>query len=307
MAVVEYSDSDDSDAAATPSTPPLKKRKVDVGQAKQLPPLPDTFLDLYSSSVRPSTQDDPLLHGGRKRVTSHVEGNWPTHVFLEWNPAPEEHRMLASYVVREAGEHGQSSSSDQRVHSLLTNELGVPLPLHVSLSRPLVLKTEQKETFLKQIRYALSTSHVRTVTAQLSTVRWHPNEDKSRWFLVVQLRKLQGDELGKLLKACNTVASAFDQPLLYPSNSTSRDSPQDVADSGQFHISIAWSLTPPRLSAAEITGDDATPKSDVGSSSITEHSNPFNVTFAEVKVRIGQEVEVVPLLGQRTNKKMFSA
>jgi hypothetical protein len=38
---------------------------------------------LYASSIRVSVRDDPSLHGGRKRVIPHVEGNWPTHIYLE--------------------------------------------------------------------------------------------------------------------------------------------------------------------------------------------------------------------------------
>lgn len=82
MGLVDYSDSEGEDGMeATIGQPAPKKRGT--GASQDLPPLPSEFLDLYSSKVRTSTRDDPSLHGGRKRLTPHVEGNWPTHVSLE--------------------------------------------------------------------------------------------------------------------------------------------------------------------------------------------------------------------------------
>ena len=61
-----------------------RKRKWSAaGTGASLPPLPDSFHDLYASTSRTSNQDDPELHAGRQRQTPHVEGNWPTHIYLE--------------------------------------------------------------------------------------------------------------------------------------------------------------------------------------------------------------------------------
>ena len=78
--LVDYpssSDDDDNDERDE-AVPPAEKQRV-----SDLPPLPATFLDQYSSTVRTSVRDDASLHSGRQRVTPHVEGRWPTHVYLD--------------------------------------------------------------------------------------------------------------------------------------------------------------------------------------------------------------------------------
>lgn len=85
MALVDYpsSDGEDTEEASRGvenTSSPLKRKRDDN---TDLPPLPSKFHDLYASTTRVSTKDDPSLHGGRKRVTPHVEGNWPGHLYIE--------------------------------------------------------------------------------------------------------------------------------------------------------------------------------------------------------------------------------
>ena len=85
MPLVDYSDSESSDSPSAKDTAAAisRKRKREEPSTTDLPPLPDSFHDLYATNTRASTQDDPSLHGGRHRQTPHVEGNWPTHVYIE--------------------------------------------------------------------------------------------------------------------------------------------------------------------------------------------------------------------------------
>lgn len=101
MALVDYSESEsDTDVEPHNDVPksqsqnatqnPLSattKRKRD-SDGLNLPALPSKFHDLYASTSRLSTRDDPSLHGGRKRVTPHIAGNWPTHLYLECTFVP---------------------------------------------------------------------------------------------------------------------------------------------------------------------------------------------------------------------------
>jgi hypothetical protein len=86
MALVNYPSSDSEEGyTSEPSTGEKRKRESEEGHGDHaaLPPLPSEFHDLYASTARISTNDDPTLHGGRKRVTPHIPGNWATHVYLE--------------------------------------------------------------------------------------------------------------------------------------------------------------------------------------------------------------------------------
>lgn len=83
MGLVEYSDSSTDSEPEEPLPPKKKQRTSNDAINQPLPALPNAFHDLYASSIRVSVRDDPNLHGGRKRVIPHVEGNWPTHIYLE--------------------------------------------------------------------------------------------------------------------------------------------------------------------------------------------------------------------------------
>ncbi|TKA53640.1 hypothetical protein B0A49_10281, partial [Cryomyces minteri] len=197
MPLVDYPDSEEE--LLPPARSP-KKRKLDSPppsndasrpSVSALPPLPSSFHDLYSSSTRLSTHDDPALHGGRKRLVPHVEGNWAAHVYLEWHPDATETEKLQNLVsaARPPNPSAPQPQPQPTIHSLLTNDLGVALPLHISLSRPLILQTDQKDAFLTSMTSALTHSGVKPFTVSPTSLVWHPNDGGSRYFLVLRLAR----------------------------------------------------------------------------------------------------------------------
>ena len=55
---------------------------------------------------------------------------------------------------------GKSEEKTESIHSLLYSDLGAQLPLHISLSRPVVLQTDQRSSFVETFRTALYDSHI---------------------------------------------------------------------------------------------------------------------------------------------------
>lgn len=55
------------------------------------------------------------------------------------------------------------------VHSLLHSDLGAQLPLHISLSRPVILRTEQRASFTEALQKAIHESHVMSYVPKLQT------------------------------------------------------------------------------------------------------------------------------------------
>jgi hypothetical protein len=54
-----------------------------------------------------------------------------------------------------------TENTNVKIHSFLTSDLGAPLPLHISLSRPIGFATQQKEDFVTSLDRAIKTSGIR--------------------------------------------------------------------------------------------------------------------------------------------------
>ncbi|KAL8708297.1 MAG: hypothetical protein Q9220_006772 [cf. Caloplaca sp. 1 TL-2023] len=322
MILVDYSDSEDSDghdnvtrsAQDSPAkTNEITRKRKREEQNPGLPPLPDSFHDLYASTARKSKHDDPSLHDGRQRQIPHVEGQWPTHVYIEWWPSGAESETLNNILARVE----KALPPDLCLYSSLKSDLGSDLPLHISLSRTLTLNTDQRQSFSEALKRALDASGVKPFTVTMNGLRWVTNHEKNRWFLVVQAQRPSEDELNRLLRASNLVARNFGQPLLYASQAASNEpiptpkkhasdergrgakanaskgfiggtastlhSYEDMSDS--FHISIAWTLEEPPRNLQEYHSQ--------GNAAV--YSAKSEVLVQAVKAKMGNGTMVIPI------------
>ncbi|EFR02124.1 hypothetical protein MGYG_05126 [Nannizzia gypsea CBS 118893] len=317
MSLVQYSDTEseggsgrEGEIRSTSRSPKRRcrrsdnaPRKSDGRGASALPPLPAEFRDLYSTSARVSVQDDPSLHNGRTRAVPHVAGNWPTHIYLEWYPDNTELGILSKIIKGCQNAHGK----DVAIHSLLYSDLGAQLPLHISLSRPVALLTEQREPFLDLFRDYLHKSRIKPFEISPHSLAWESNFESTRWFLVLRLNRPANNGLNQLLRLSNSVLSHFSQPPLYenPVGTQKRknrkqagnrdDSVQssasiDTDHTDCFHISIAWTLEEPSDEEKERL------------TTIDLRVRELVVEFNSVKVKVGNQIHNERLFASVTDE-----
>lgn len=252
-----------------------------------LPPLPPAFHDLYASTVRTTPHDSPALHQGRTRTTPHVPGHWPSHVYLEWHPPAPIHAELTALLasLRAALPPGVE------VHNFLTSDLGAPLPLHVSLSRPIVLTTGEKEGFLEEVVAAVGGGGA--LELEGDGVEWHRTEESGRSFLVLRVREVgrpagggnPNPGLTELLRRCNGVVEGYGQPGLY---GWAFGQGEEVVGRA-FHVSVAWSFAEPSGEVRRVTEEVFGGEWGRGR---------VRIEVNGVKVKIGNVVTHVPLRGR---------
>ncbi|GAA5906061.1 HVSL domain-containing protein [Sporobolomyces salmoneus] len=199
-----------SNAFSSSNEPPKKKRK--------LPSLDDTFSD------QPRATDSPALHEGRKRVQPHVAGQWAAHVYVDLVLDPTLRRVVGNAI-----EHVKTSPPSEKgyIHSYFNSE-GDPgeeerSSLHVSLSRPLYLQTNQKADLRTAV--AKVAAEFKGFEARYSSFGMLENDEKTRRFLAIEIG--QGyQELKDIVKKLDVELKSMRLPSYY--------------ESPRFHTSIAW-------------------------------------------------------------------
>lgn len=185
----------------------------------------------------------------------------------------------------------------------LQSELGAPLPLHVSLSRTLQIKTDDRESFLETLHVSLRRAAVQAFHLDFCGLKWVPNFERNRWFLVLGIKKPAKNELNRLLDACNEAAQKSGHPELYvggkgdgpmETNSPTAGAqvkPDKTARSENFHVSIAWNLTEPDLEWVSL----------VRSMDAEKYIRSPQGSFDVVKARVGNVVHNFDLTTRRNS------
>jgi hypothetical protein len=152
---------------------------------------------------------------------------------------------------------------------------------------------------------------------------WVSNFEKTRWFLVLRLRKPEGDGLNRLLDVCNGTVEEYLQPPLYAASRSPRERPLKVHGrprkqgsnnivalpkidglsdfSTAFHISIAWALEKPSSPVADLTRAAINDE-------ILESLKRVPITVDALKIKVGNIVTSVSLpLKAVEGKSLFGA
>ncbi|KOS21427.1 U6 snRNA phosphodiesterase [Escovopsis weberi] len=232
------------------------------------------------------------------------------------HPSRGQHNLLARLIQRAAKRLDRHGA---RLHDFLTSDLGAPLPLHISLSRPLALDTARKDDYLDEVSLGIKARNTGCFAVVPTALVWHQSPDSNRTFLVLRVasrearedlidppgkkenknnnKKKKNQELAALLAACNDVARRFDQPALYSSGAGDSTGSGSGCVEDAFHVSIGWTFglasdDEAAVEALELFGDDE-----------FREMQAWEIEVSGVKAKIGNVVTHVPLSSQQLSKR----
>ena len=166
------------------------------------------------------------------------------------HPTAAQHGVLTKLL----GEVERILGPELELHNFLSSDLGAPLPLHISLSRPITLSTGNKDDFLDKVSTFIREGGMPAFTVRPLGLAWYKSPDSNRVFLIIRVTnnsdepgddsngnddvdtpRATNPQLTALLRRCNAAATLFEQPALYQ-----RTQGEPVGDA--FHISIGWTF-----------------------------------------------------------------
>ncbi|RMZ85130.1 hypothetical protein DV738_g12, partial [Chaetothyriales sp. CBS 135597] len=148
-------------------------------------------------------------------------GNFCSDMLVDYSDSEPEEQQLEGLDASDSAASG--SNSHDLIHrelnvpelevtrgsSLLRSDLNVPLPLHISLSAPLTLRTEQKDAVAAAVEASVTRSGARPFVVSPTRLCWVSNSEGSRSFLVLKLSRPENEDLNRLLSACNASVARF--------------------------------------------------------------------------------------------------
>ncbi|KAF9075746.1 U6 snRNA phosphodiesterase Usb1 [Rhodocollybia butyracea] len=206
LALVSYSSSEEETDADNLQASTVKKKK-------KLP-------SLSSSLIVQTPKDDPSLHQGRIRTTPHVEGQWASHVYVSIKV--EKHSPMYKLVLDAIH---TAKELEPALHDFKQDFSGRYLELHISLSRPIFLRTHQKDDLKRTVRSLAEKSSCFKVS--FTTFSALTNDEQTRTFLSLDVGSGHS-ELQLLSNGLLPFLSNLRQKEYYAIP--------------HFHASIAWAL-----------------------------------------------------------------
>ncbi|KAH9824819.1 U6 snRNA phosphodiesterase Usb1 [Melampsora americana] len=219
-------------------------------------------------NAKPPPVDDPALHQGRKRTKEHVEGDWPTHIYLSID-LPKEIKSILSNIIDDT-----SKESSLKWHSLMTTQND---QLHLSLSRPLALKAPQLKTFRIALTHAVH--QINPISFHFARFCHLTNDDQSRSFLALEVGNGHSS-LKNLVEKINEILNEFGLEEYY----------HDPI----FHSSILWSLiNPEKVILEEIETKEI--EKNLNQNQELNKIRSLEVLIDKVELTIGQHSWSLPL------------
>jgi U6 snRNA phosphodiesterase len=183
-----------------------------------------------------------------------------------------------------------------------------------------MLRTEQRPIFLEKLQDAVEGSGVKPFQVHVTGLDWVPNSERTRWFLMLKLKRPENDGLNLLLAVTNYVAKDSGLEMLYTDQESregglpEKESPPGVSRAGRrglnrkkhkefpamvsadytsrFHFSIAWQLEEPG-------------KRSIASVDALQPGKGLSISCDCLKVKIGNAIHDIPLLECRLSEQVL--
>ena len=198
------------DKKANVSVVSAKKKKRLKNNEKKPLSLPLAIEGMFPDRAQNSSKRD---HQGRKRTFEHVEGNWPTYVYI---PVVNNKELVE---IQDSILGKLKKKFSEKLHPFPAEEC------HISLSRTLPVRHYWIEPMFKKLKELIRQVH--TFNYSVRGLKVYCNDEKTRTFIGIETSNCY-EKFYSLSKFVDQVYEEFGHLKFYSSPS--------------FHISVAWCL-----------------------------------------------------------------